>query len=80
MAARLPYLERDQVPAHIQALYDNLQTATGRVLNIFKLMAHHARSLHPFLQWYPTLREGALDIKLRQLAYVKASQVNNCRY
>jgi alkylhydroperoxidase family enzyme len=80
MPARLPYLERDQVPPEVQTVYDNLEKATGRVLNIFKLMAHHARSLPPFLQWYPTLREGALDIKLRQLAYVKASQLNNCTY
>ncbi|MBI1999953.1 MAG: hypothetical protein HYT85_06565 [candidate division NC10 bacterium] len=80
MAARLPYLERDQVPTDVQTVYDSLQKATGRVPNLFKLMAYHAKSLPPFLQWYPTLREGALDIKLRQLAYVKASQVNNCRY
>ncbi len=80
MAARLPYLERDKVSADVQAVYDNLQKATGRVGNIFKLMAHHAKSLPPFLVWYPTLREGALDIKLRQLAYVKASQLNGCNY
>jgi alkylhydroperoxidase family enzyme len=80
MAARLPYLERDQVPPEVQAVYDNVQKATGKVLNIFKLMAHHARSFPRFLQWYPTLREGALDIKLRQLAYVRASQVNGCQY
>lgn len=54
MAARLPYLERDQVPADVQTVYDTLQKATGRVLNIFKLMAHHPKSLPPFLQWYPT--------------------------
>ena len=80
MAARLAYLERDQVPAEVQAVYDGLQKGTGRVLNIFKLMAHHARSVPPFLRWSPTLREGALDITLRQLAYVKASQLNGCRY
>ncbi len=80
MAARLPYLERDQAPPEVQAVYDNVQKATGRVLNIFKLMAHHAKSLPLFLPWYASLREGALDIKLRQLAYVKASQVNNCNY
>ena len=78
MAGRLPYLERDQVPPEVQAVYDTMQNATGRVLNIFKLMAHHARSLAPFLAWYPTLREGPLDLKLRQLAYVKASQLNRC--
>ena len=80
MAARLPYLERDQVPTEVQATYDNVQKATGRVLNIFKLMAHHAKSLPLFLPWYASLREGPLDIKLRQLAYVKASQVNRCNY
>ena len=80
MAARLPYLERDQVAPAIQTLYDTVQKAAGRVLNIFKLMAHHPKSLPAFLQWYPTLRDGPLDIKLRQLAYVKASQVNRCTY
>lgn len=80
MAARLPYLERDQVPPEVQAVYDTLQKATGRVLNIFKLMAHHARSVPPFLAWYGTLREGALDIKLGQLAYVRASRLNRCTY
>lgn len=80
MAARLPYLERDQAPPEIQALYDRVQKAAGRVLNIFRLMAHHPKSLPAFLQWYPTLREGPLDIKLRQLAYVRASQVNRCTY
>jgi alkylhydroperoxidase family enzyme len=43
-------------------------------------MAYHARSLPRFLPWYGTLREGALDIKLRQLAYVRASQINGCHY
>jgi alkylhydroperoxidase family enzyme len=80
MASRLPYLERENVPPEVQTVYDRLHKATGRVLNIFKLMAHHARSLAPFLAWYPTLREGPLDLGLRQLAYVRASQLNRCRY
>jgi alkylhydroperoxidase family enzyme len=80
MSARLPYLERDQVPAEIQAVYDGLRKASGRVLNIFKLMAYHAPSLPRFLQWHPTLRQGALDPMLRRLAYVRASQVNRCAY
>ncbi len=80
MAARLPYLERDQVPPDVQAVYDDVQKAMGRVPNMFKLMAHHAKSLPLFLPWYASLREGALDIKLRQLAYVKVSQLNRCDY
>jgi alkylhydroperoxidase family enzyme len=80
MRARLPYLERDEVPAEVQTIYDGLAKASGRVLNIFKLMAYHARSLPRFLQWYPTLREGPLDLGLRQLAYIRASQLNGCTY
>ena len=80
MAARLPYLDRTQVGPEIQAVYDGLQQASGRVLNIYRLMAHHARSLPAFLGWYPRLREGPLDLRLRYLAYVRASQLNRCRY
>ena len=80
MAARLPYLERAQVEPEVQSLYDALRQASGRVLNIYRLMAHHARSLGPFLGWYPRLREGPLDPGLRYLAYVRASQLNRCRY
>jgi len=80
MAARLPYLDRAQVPPEIQSLYDTLEQGSGRVLNIFRLMAHHARSLPPFHAWYPRLREGPLDLRLRYLAYVRASQLNRCRY
>ena len=80
MAARLPYLDRAQVPPEVQAVYDTLGAGGGRVLNIFRLMAHHARSLQPFVAWYPRLREGPLDLRLRYLAYVRASQLNRCRY
>ena len=80
MAARLPYLDRAQVPPEVQAVYDTLGTGSGRVLNIFRLMAYHARSLPPFVAWYPRLREGPLDLRLRYLAYVRASQLNRCRY
>ena len=78
--ARLPYVEREQAPEPVQRAYDALQKATGRVLNIFRLMAHHPMSLPRFLEWYPTLREGPLDLGLRQLAYVRASQLNRCGY
>jgi uncharacterized peroxidase-related enzyme len=80
MAARLPYLDRTQVGPEIQSVFDTLQAERGRVLNIYRLMAHHPGSLSPFLAWYPRLREGPLDLKLRYLAYVRASQLNRCRY
>src|SRR2546427_1991234 len=58
MAARLPYLDREQVPPDVQAVYDTMKKATGRVLNTFRLMAHHASSVAPVVTFYGTLREG----------------------
>lgn len=80
MAARLAYVERDQAPPEVQEAYDKAQKTMGRVSNFVKIMANHPQSVPGFLAWYPRLREGALDIKLRQLAYVKASQLNGCNY
>ncbi len=80
MAARLPYIERDQAPPDVQQAYDHAKKTMGRVSNFVKIMANHPKSVPGFLAWYPALREGALDIKLRQLAYVKASQLNGCDY
>lgn len=80
MAARLPDVERDEAPPEVQTVYDRLKAATGRVLNIDKLMAHHSQSLPAFLEWYPKTRQGALDPKLRQPAYVRASELNRCQY
>jgi alkylhydroperoxidase family enzyme len=76
MAPRVPHLDRAQVEPEIQSVYDTLQQASGRVLNFYRLMAHRARSLPSFLGWYPRLREGPLDLKLRYLAYVRASELN----
>ena len=80
MAARLPYVEREQVPTAVQATYDRVTKGGGRGLNFYRLMAHHAAPVPPFDLWYAALREGSLDPKLRQLAYVRASQLNRCRY
>jgi len=45
MAARLTYLDREQVPLDVQTLFDSMKKATGRVLNIFRLMAYHPLSV-----------------------------------
>ena len=78
MSARLPYV--DEPPAELTPVYEQIKKATGRVLNFHKLMAHHVPTLPAFQAWYRTTREGPLDLKLRQLAYVKVAQLNRCGY
>jgi alkylhydroperoxidase family enzyme len=78
MTARLPYVENPATD--VAAVYEDLKKTTGRVLNYWKLMAHHPATVPTFQAWYRTTREGPLDLKLRQLAYVKVSQLNRCEY
>jgi alkylhydroperoxidase family enzyme len=78
MSARLPYV--DPPPPELTAVYEDTRKVTGRVLNFWKLMAHHVPMLPTFQAWYRTTREGPLDLKLRQLAYVKTAQLNRCGY
>ncbi|MBI4607471.1 MAG: carboxymuconolactone decarboxylase family protein [Candidatus Rokubacteria bacterium] len=78
--ARVPYLDRDQVPPELQTVYDTTQKAIGRVPNFHKVLAHSPKALTGYLGLSAALREMKLDAKLRELAYLKSAQLNHCHY
>lgn len=78
--ARLPYLDRHEVPADVQEVYDSTQKALGRVPNFHKLLAHSPKVLMAHLTLGAALRAGSLDPRLRELAYLKTSELNRCHY
>jgi len=63
MAARLPYLDRAQVGAEVQSVFDTCTRRRARA-HFYRLMAHHARSVAPFLAG-TAAAQGPLDLKLR---------------
>ena len=78
--ARVPYLERDQVSPQIQGVYDWLVREAGLVPNFHKALAHFPRGLAAYQELRTALRTSRLDPRLRELAYLKTSQVNGCHY
>ena len=62
-----------------QKLFQGIQAKLGSVLNIFRTMGHAPDVLQATLTFNQALQHG-LDPKLRELAYLKASQVNGCEY
>lgn len=78
--ARVPYVERDQAPADVQAIYDGVQKVTGRVPNFYRLLAHSPKVLAGYVGMSGGLKASKLDPKLRELAYLKTSQLNHCNY
>lgn len=78
--ARISYVEADKAPADVKATYDKMQAATGRVSNLMKILAHYPKGMQGVLSLVVGMREGKLDPKLRELAYLKASRLNGCHY
>ncbi len=71
----------EKAPEELKALYDTLSKTHGRVPNFFATMAHRPGALKAFLPLYATvMREGTVEAKYKELAYLKTSALNGCEY
>ena len=78
--ARLTYVEKESANPEQEKILSQLTQRSGKIANIWKLMGHSPLTLETFSMFYRTLMKGRLDGKLRELAYIKASVVNDCAY
>src|SRR5215813_2297112 len=78
--ARLSYLEKETATPDQEKVLAQLTQKSGKIANIWKLWGHSPQTLETFIVYYKTLMKGRLDPKLRELAYIKASLVNDCAY
>src|SRR5215467_12629876 len=79
--ARLSYVEKESAAPDQEKILALVTQKSGKIANIWKLWAHSPLTLETFMPFYKTLMmKGALDSKLRELAYVKTSLINGCPY
>ena len=79
--AQLPYVEKESAAPDQEKILALVTQKSGKIANIWKLWAHSPLTLETFMPFYKTLMmKGALDSKLRELAYVKTSLINGCPY
>ena len=78
--ARLPYVETSSASPEQQEALGKVTQKSGKIANFWKLWSHSPQTLEAFLPFNKSLAKGTLDPKLRELAYVKASQINDCAY
>lgn len=79
--ARVPLLERRDVPAEIGELYDRLYADRGVVPNMFKVLATVpglALGISAFLK--PLMSEGALTGWYKELIATRVASLNQCDY
>ena len=81
LQARVPLLERDEVPAEIAALYDRLYADRGVVPNMFKALANVPTlvvGISAMLK--PLMAEGALAGWYKELIATRVATLNRCEY
>ena len=72
-------LTDEQAPQTAKPLFDAIQGKLGMVLNIFRTMAHVPKVLEATLKMNEAIQQE-LPPKLRELAYLKTSMLNDCDY
>ena len=78
--ARLSYVDKETAEPEQQRVLAQVTQKSGKIANIWKLWAHSPQTLETFVTYYKTLMKGTLDPKLRELAYIKVSTINDCPY
>ncbi len=72
-------LKDEQADPQGRALFEKIQGAFKMVPNIFRTLGHAPSVLEATLAFDRSIH-GDLDAKLRELAYLKTSQLNACNY
>ncbi len=80
--SRIPLVEPDNASPEVKAIYAELETSGLPVYNVMKMFANNEHFLGALLNMVRGLySEGSkLDPRLRELAYLRASQLNSCHY
>jgi len=73
----LPPLRNDEAEADARAALEHLEARLGRVPNMYRTFAHAPRILSAAISMAQAIRAD-LDPKLRELAYLKVTQITNC--
>jgi uncharacterized peroxidase-related enzyme len=74
-------LEKELAAESVRPIYAGMEKKAGRVLNMYKVMAHKPNVLAPFLDFYKAVwAPGALDPKIKELVYLRTSLMNGCTY
>ncbi|MDR3633870.1 MAG: carboxymuconolactone decarboxylase family protein [Isosphaeraceae bacterium] len=78
--AVVSYVAKEDAAEKIRPILENMATKAGVVPHIYAAMAHSPELFEGFLALSGALAKTKLDGKLRELAYIKASELNGCDY
>jgi alkylhydroperoxidase family enzyme len=78
---RIEPIPPEEASPEVQRIYRSLQERLGAVANFYRMLAHKPALLRAFTQLYGAIWEdGALEPRLKELAYLRTSITNGCDY
>lgn len=81
IAPKISRLDRNQVTAETGEIYDRYMQQRGNVPNMFRTVAHRPEIFETMIAHFEAvLHTGTLPLKLKELAIVRTSQLNQCSY
>jgi uncharacterized peroxidase-related enzyme len=78
--AVVSYVANEQAADKIRSLFEGIELKGNPVPNVLRAMAHSPELFQGFLALNSALPKTKLDGKLRELAYIKTSELNGCDY
>src|SRR3972149_7379732 len=79
--ARISYVEKDNAPDEVRAIYEQLEKKFGMVPNVIKAMANSPGLLQGFMPFLgAVLSPSAVDDPLKELAILTTTKINGCTY
>jgi Carboxymuconolactone decarboxylase family len=80
--SRIPLVEAEHASPEVKALYEEIQREGFPVYNVMKMFANNAKCLAALVNFIHGIynREAKLTPRLRELAYLRSSQLNSCHY
>ena len=84
MTQRIPGITDEEASAPVKALFEASNRMLGRVANLQRILVHSPYVARWFLPLVAAVRQpkaGAVsDVRLRNLAVLKTSTINGCKY
>ena len=84
MTQRISGIADEQASGAVKELFDSSNQLLGRTANLVRILAHSPQLAKWFLPLVAAVRQPAAgavsDVRLRNLAVLRTSIVNGCRY